>query len=158
MCFTLKKVQNLLSNPFCQSPSFRHTMIKIVMPSLPWHNFKKHSLKKVQTGLKLSPYLAVICKHELLRPVTQGWLTTGSLPCSQKSSSVRPFVDNSSVPWKVQHKHTCMLQMFLDSPQQSRIKKEKDKKDRGLSLKVCKKTGAHSGTAQLLNGVAQLTL
>lgn len=64
------------------------------------------------------------------------------------------FVDNSSVPWKVQHKHTRMLQMFLHSPQQSHIRKEKDKKDRGLTLKVCKKTG---GTTQLLNSQAQLT-
>lgn len=41
-----KKVQNLLSNPSCQSPYFSHTMINTVMPIFPWHNLKKHSFFK----------------------------------------------------------------------------------------------------------------
>lgn len=128
-------------------------MINTVMTIFPWHDLKKHSFKKSANRSQIISLFS--CDLQTWAPEargTQGWLTTGS-----KSSSVRPFVDNSSVPWKVQHKHTCMFQMFLHSPQQSHIKKEKDKKERGLNLKVCKKTAAHSGTAQLLNSVAQLT-
>lgn len=79
-------------------------------------------------------------------------LATGSLAGSQEPSSARPFVDNSSVPQKVQHKHTTHTSDISTLT----IEKPHLKNKREASVpKALEKTGAHKAPFHLPSSTAQ---